>query len=106
MSRIVNKLDLTKDVSDLIDLPQVTVKKVMDATWDVIKRLLSEGQQVSIVGFGNFYVKNRAARVGRNPKTGSTIQIGPSRTASFKAGKLLKEAVKEINEVQENSGSY
>ena len=59
MSKIVNKVDLTKDVSDIVDLPQVTVKKVIDAVWDIIKQKLVEGDQVSIVGFGNFSVKNR-----------------------------------------------
>lgn len=95
MSKIVNKIDLTKDVADIVDLPQVTVKKVIDAVWDVIKQKLAEGEQVSIVGFGNFSVKNRAARVGRNPKTGAAIQIEAARTPAFKAGKVLKDALKE-----------
>jgi len=95
MSKIVNKIDLAKDVADIVDLPQVTVKKVIDATWDVIKRKLAEGEQVSIAGIGNFSVKDRAARIGRNPKTGASIQIGASRTPVFKAGKVLKDAIKE-----------
>jgi len=95
MSKIVNKLDLTKDIADLVEIPQNTVKKIIDATWDVIKSKLMAGEQVSIVGFGNFYVKDRAARMGRNPKTGAQITIEASRTPGFKAGKLLKEAVKE-----------
>jgi DNA-binding protein HU-beta len=95
MSKIVNKVDLTKDVSDIVDLPQVTVKKVIDAVWDIIKQKLVEGDQVSIVGFGNFSVKNRAARVGRNPKTGESIQINAARIPGFKAGKVLKDALKE-----------
>ena len=95
MSKTVNKIDLTKDVADIVDLPQATVKKVIDTIWDVIKRKLAEGEQVSIVGFGNFSVKNRAARIGRNPKTGASIQIGAARTPAFKAGKVLKDAIKE-----------
>ena len=94
MSKIVNKIDLTKDVADIVDLPQVTVKKVIDAVWDVIKQKLAAGEQVSIIGFGNFIVKDRAARVGRNPKTGAAIQIAAAKTPGFKAGKVLKDALK------------
>ena len=97
MSKMVNKTDLIKDISDVLDLdlPQVTLKKVVDSVWDVIKQKLVEGDQVSIAGFGNFYVKNRAARVGRNPKTGDSIQIAAARTPAFKAGKVLKDAIKD-----------
>lgn len=92
----VRKIDLAKDVADILDLdlPQTIVKKIIDAVWDVIKQKLAEGEQVSIAGFGNFIAKNRAARVGRNPKTGDAIQIAASRTAAFKAGKVLKDALK------------
>ena len=94
-SKTVNKLDLTKDVADIVDMPQATVKKIMDAIWETIKHKLTDGEQVSIVGFGNFYVKDRPARMGRNPKTNTTIQLEATRTPNFKAGKLLKDAVKE-----------
>ena len=94
-NKVINKLDLTKDIADLLEIPQTTVKKIIDATWDVIKNKLVAGEQVSIVGFGNFYVKDRAARIGRNPKTGAQITIEATRTPGFKAGKLLKEAIKE-----------
>ena len=94
MSKIINKLDLVKDVSDVLDLPQVTVKKVADSLLDLIKAKLSEGDlTVSIAGFGNFSVKHRASRVGRNPKTGESIQIKAVNVPVFKPGKLLKEAI-------------
>ena len=97
MNTIVNKVDLTKDLTDhLVDIPQATVKKVMDAVWEVIKNKLAKGEQISIAGFGSFYVKSRAARMGRNPKTGEQIQIEASKSPGFKAGKQLKDAIKKI----------
>lgn len=96
MSKIVNKLDLTKDVADyLVDIPQATVKKIIDATLDVIKHKLIKGEQVSIAGFGIFDVAERAARMGRNPKTGEQIKIEASRNPRFKASKLLKKEVQQ-----------
>jgi DNA-binding protein HU-beta len=62
---------------------------VIDSITDALKR----GDQVSLVGFGTFTVKNRAGREGRNPRTGETIQIAPSNVPGFKAGKALKDAV-------------
>jgi DNA-binding protein HU-beta len=97
MNTIVNKVDLTKDLTDhLVDIPQATVKKVMDAVWEVIKNKLAKGEQISIAGFGSFYVKSRAARMGRNPKTGEQIQIEATKSPGFKAGKQLKDALKKI----------
>jgi DNA-binding protein HU-beta len=97
MNTIVNKVDLTKDLTDhLVDIPQATVKKVMDAVWEVIKNKLAKGEQISIAGFGSFYVKSRAARMGRNPKTGEQIQIEATKSPVFKAGKQLKDALKKI----------
>lgn len=97
MNTIVNKVDLTKDLTDhLVDIPQATVKKVMDAVWEVIKNKLAKGEQISIAGFGSFYVKSRAARMGRNPKTGEQIQIEATKSPGFKAGKQLKDAIKKI----------
>ena len=65
----------------------------MDATIDSITDALKSGEQVVLVGFGTFQVKDRAARTGRNPRTGETIQIQASRSPGFKAGKVLKDAV-------------
>ncbi|MGR5307671.1 HU family DNA-binding protein, partial [Vibrio mediterranei] len=57
-----------------------------------IEEVLSQGEEVSLIGFGTFKVNERAARTGRNPKTGETMQIAASKSPSFKAGKVLKEA--------------
>ena len=96
MSKIVNKIDLIKDVADyLVDIPQANIKKIIEGTLDVVKRKLIEGEQVSLAGFGIFYVKERASRVGRNPKTGEQIQIKATKIPGFKPSKLLKEEVKK-----------
>jgi DNA-binding protein HU-beta len=65
----------------------------LDAFTDSIAVALKEGGTVSIIGFGTFSVKERAARTGRNPQTGAVIEISASKTPSFKAGKALKDAV-------------
>ena len=67
--------------------------KALDGTMEAIKKALKSGETVSLVGFGTFAVKDRAARTGRNPKTGEPLQIKASRIPSFKAGKGLKDAV-------------
>jgi DNA-binding protein HU-beta len=95
MSKNVNKIDLIKEVSNVVDVPQATVKKIVDAMWDTITAQLVKGDPVSIAGFGNFLVKDRAARMGRNPKTGESIQIAASKNPTFKPSKLLKDMLKD-----------
>ncbi len=69
-------------------------ERIVDAFFDIIVKTMSRGEEVAITGFGTFRVVKRAARQGRNPKTGETIQIAASIKPKFRAGKLLKEAVK------------
>ena len=69
-------------------------ERALDAVLDSIVKTMSRGEDVAITGFGTFRVAKRAARQGRNPKTGETIQIAASTKPKFRAGKLLKEAVK------------
>ena len=69
------------------------IQRAVDAVVNSITAALKKGQQVSVVGFGTFGVKHRAARSGRNPRTGETIQIAASNVPGFKAGKALKDAV-------------
>ncbi len=66
----------------------------VEAVFDTIVKTLSRGEEVAVAGFGTFRVAKRAARMGRNPKTGEAIQIAASTKPKFRAGKLLKEAVK------------
>lgn len=69
-------------------------ERAVEAVFDTIVKTLSRGEEVAITGFGTFRVAKRAARQGRNPKTGETIQIAASTKPKFRAGKVLKEAVK------------
>ena len=89
----MNKTELIDAVAAAADLPKASAGRAVDAIIDNIAKALKEGQQVSLVGFGTFTVKERAARTGRNPKTGETIEIKAARTPTFKAGKALKDAV-------------
>ncbi|NLC72997.1 MAG: HU family DNA-binding protein [Ruminococcaceae bacterium] len=89
----MNKADLITVVAEKTGLSKKDVKCVIDATFDSITEELVSGEKVSLVGFGNFDVKERAARIGRNPKTKEEITIAASRVPQFKAGKALKEAV-------------
>lgn len=68
-------------------------ERLVEAVFDTIVKTMSRGEEVAITGFGTFKVAKRAARQGRNPKTGETIQIAASIKPKFRAGKVLKEAV-------------
>jgi len=89
----MNKSELADAVADAADLSKADGARALDAVIDSITAALKKGDNVSLVGFGTFQVKARAARQGRNPRTGETIQIKASNVPSFKAGKGLKDAV-------------
>ena len=89
----MNKAELTESVAARTGLTKTDAGNAVDAVFDTIESALSRGDSVSLIGFGTFSVSNRAARTGRNPRTGETIQIAASRAAKFKAGKALKDAV-------------
>jgi DNA-binding protein HU-beta len=89
----MNKNDLIAAVADAAGISKSDAGDAVDATFDAIADALSNGGEVSLVGFGSFKVANRAARTGRNPQTGATIQIAASKAPKFKAGKGLKDAV-------------
>jgi len=89
----MNKAELIDAVAAAADLSKSDAAKAVEAVTGAIGNTLSKGDQVAIVGFGTFAVKHRAARAGRNPKTGETIQIKASNVPAFKAGKALKDAV-------------
>jgi len=89
----MNKGELIEAVADAAGLSRADATKAVDATLDSITSTLASGGSVSLVGFGTFSVKARAARAGRNPRTGETIQIAASNVPGFKAGKALKDAV-------------
>ncbi len=89
----MNKAELIEAVSDAADLPKSDATKAVDGVIDAITSSLKNGDQVTLVGFGTFLVRDRAARTGRNPRTGEAIQIAAAKVPGFKAGKALKDAV-------------
>lgn len=89
----MNKTELIDAIAAAADLPKASAGRALDAIVDSVTEALSKGDQVTLVGFGTFAVKHRAAREGRNPQTGQTIQIKASNVPGFKPGKALKDAV-------------
>jgi DNA-binding protein HU-beta len=89
----MNKAELIEAMADAADISKAAAARALDGMVEAIIGAMKEGDQVSLVGFGTFMVKERAARQGRNPQTGETIQIKASNIPSFKAGKALKDAV-------------
>ncbi len=89
----MNKSELIATVSDNADIPKTTVSKAVDAMMDAIKDALSDGDTVTLIGFGTFSVRDRAARVGRNPRTGERLDIKATKVPVFKPGKSMKDAV-------------
>lgn len=89
----MNKSELIDAVAAAADLSKAAAGRALDAMVDTVTDALKEGDQVVLVGFGTFSVKERAARTGRNPQTGEPIEISAAKVPSFKAGKALKDAV-------------
>ncbi|MDH3915258.1 MAG: HU family DNA-binding protein [Chromatiales bacterium] len=89
----MNKAELIDAVAAAADLSKSDAGKAVEAITSTVAKTLGTGGQVAIVGFGTFSVKHRAAREGRNPKTGETIYIKATNVPAFKAGKGLKDAV-------------
>ena len=89
----MNKAELIDAVSTQTGLQKADATRAVDAVFDSITSALKSGDTVSLLGFGTFVVKARAARAGRNPQTGAPIQIAASKAPGFKAGKALKDAV-------------
>ena len=89
----MNKTELIAAVADKTGLSKKDAEAAITATVEAVTQALIQGEKVQLVGFGSFEVKHRAARVGRNPKTGESIQIPASKAPIFQAGKALKDAV-------------
>lgn len=89
----MNKTDLVNVVAAETEISKKEVEAVISATLDAIANALKEGDKVQLIGFGNFEVKDVAAREGRNPITGEAIQIEASKKPSFSASKVLKALV-------------
>ncbi len=89
----MNKSELIDAIAAEADISKADAGRALDATLDSITGALKKDDTVSLVGFGTFSVKERAARTGRNPQTGEPIKIAAAKTPGFKAGKALKDAV-------------
>ncbi len=89
----MNKSELVDAIAEGADISKASAGRALDSALDAVTTSLKNGDPVSLVGFGTFAVKHRAARAGRNPQTGAEIQISAANVPSFKAGKALKDAV-------------
>ena len=89
----MNKADLITEIAEKAQVTKAVGTRVLDATLESIVTALKAGKRVPLVGFGTFEVRNRAARKGRNPRTGQEIMIPAAKVPSFKAGKKLKETI-------------
>ena len=92
--KMKKKSDLINRVSDETGLPKIRAKEVVNIVFGTIAEYMGDGENVQLIGFGNFEVRERSARKGRNPQTGKEIRIEASKVPAFKAGKALKERVK------------
>lgn len=89
----MKKVELVEAVAEAAGLTKTDATKAIDATFAAITEALKKGDRVPVVGFGTFGVTKRAAREGRNPRTGETVKIAARNAVTFKAGSALKESV-------------
>ena len=91
----MNRMELVAAIAEKSELSKKDAEKALKAFTDVVAEELKKGEQIQLVGFGTFKVSERAAREGRNPQTGETMQIKASKSPKFKAGKALKDMINE-----------
>jgi DNA-binding protein HU-beta len=89
----MNKSQLIEQIASVAELSKAQAERALNAFLGSVIEELADGEQVALVGFGTFSVSDRAARTGRNPQTGATIEIAAAKVAKFKVGKGLKDAV-------------
>jgi len=92
----LTKSDIVKNLNDEIGLNKREAKELVDSFFENIKKLLSQGQEVKLSGFGNFQLKNKSSRPGRNPRTGENVEITARRVVTFKSGQKLKKSLKTL----------
>jgi len=90
----MTKMDLIEKVAAKVGLTKADAGRAVDALLDSVTGALAKGEKVTVTGFGTFEVRQRAARMGRNPQTGAPLHIAATKTPAFKSGKALKDAVK------------
>lgn len=89
----MNKTELIATIADRAEMNKVDAEKALKAFIDIITDEMKNGRKIQLVGFGTFEISERAARTGKNPQTGESIEIAASKAPKFKAGKALKDAV-------------
>ena len=89
----MNKQELISAIAQNAEISKADAGKALAATIDAITKAMAKGDKVQIVGFGTFEVRERAARTGKNPRTGEAIKIAASKVPAFKAGKALKDTI-------------
>ena len=89
----MTKVELVREIADKAGITKKDSEKAVNAFTETVTEALKSGDKVSLVGFGTFEVSERAGRVGRNPQTGASIEIAPSKSPKFKAGKAFKAAI-------------
>jgi len=89
----LNKADLIEHIAQSAEISKSAAERAVDALVTSVKTSLKKGQEVTLVGFGTFYVAERAERQGRNPHTGAALTIKASKAPRFRAGKALKDAI-------------
>ncbi len=89
----MNKSELIDAIAASADISKAAAGRALDAALEAVKKALKKGDMVTLVGFGTFYVGKRAARTGRNPRTGAAIKIKAAKVPKFRAGKALKDSV-------------
>ena len=92
----LTKSDIVEDLNNEIGLNKREAKELVDLLFNDIKSLLSEGHEVKLSGFGNFQLRDKSSRPGRNPRTGEDVEISARRVVTFKSGQKLKESVKTL----------
>ena len=89
----MNKADLNEHVAQAAEISKSAAERAVDALVNSVKTSLRKGDDVTLVGFGTFYAGARAARTGRNPRTGAAVEIKAAKLPKFRAGKALKDAI-------------
>ncbi len=89
----MNKSELIDAIAASADISKAAAGRALDGAMEAVKKALKKGDMVTLVGFGTFYVGKRAARTGRNPRTGAAIKIKAAKVPKFRAGKALKDSV-------------
>ena len=92
----LTKSDIVENLNNEIGLNKREAKELVDMLFNDIKNLLSEGHEVKLSGFGNFQLRDKSSRPGRNPRTGEDVEISARRVVTFKSGQKLKESVRTL----------